>query len=179
VKKEKFTAWLLFGVLLFWTPFPRILNADGIPAPSPPAAPETRPDVLVEIFLAPEHKGDLPAIRKELASASVTRLQAQFFRLGNPPENIGIGKNVPAPIARKALGLALEYNRGVRFVLPEFRFFPEQIIIGTSAYDERSQIPITAEDLKGLLDPALTTPQFHELLRHLTGEDKGLPTYLH
>lgn len=140
--------------------------------------PETNNKILVELFLAKERKGDLNAIKKELEAAGINRIRPQFFRLGNPPENIAIGKDIPADIARLAIRLAVTYNRDIKFLLPEYRFFPDHIVIGSSAFDEKSQIPIRPEDLKRLSDPALTTPQFHELYRQLTGEDKRNPTYL-
>ena len=85
---------------------------------------------------------------------------------------------MPVEMARLAIRLAREYNDGVNFLLPEYRFFPDHIAIGTSAFDEASQIPIRPEDLDRLSDPTLTTTAFHELYRHLTGEDQRNPTYL-
>ena len=61
---------------------------------------------------------------------------------------------------------------------PQFRYFPDHIVFGSSAFDEASQIPISPEDVAQLSDPSLTTPEFHELDRRLTGEDRRLPTYL-
>src|SRR3990172_3320029 len=139
---------------------------------------EATASILVELFLAPERRGDLDIIKRELASVSVTRIRPQFFRLGNPPENIAIGKNIPAPTARLAIHLALTYNRGIKFLLPQFRYFPDHIVIGSSAFDEASQIPISPKDVEQLSDPSLTTPEFHALYRRLTGEDRRLPTYL-
>jgi hypothetical protein len=140
--------------------------------------PAANSKILVEIFLAPDRRGDLDVIEKALEAVSITRIRTQFFRLGHPPENIAIGKNVPAPVARLAIRLAVTHNGGVKYLLPQFRFFPEHIAIGTSAFDEASQISIRPEDLDRLSDPALTTSQFHALYQHLTGEDKRLPTYL-
>ena len=139
---------------------------------------EANRKILVEVFLSPEHKGDIEAIKKEFESFSITKIRPQVFRLGHPPENIAIGRDVPADVARLAIRLAITYNRGIKYLLPEYRFFPNHIAIGTSAFDEASQIPIRPEDLERLSDPDLTTEQFHELYRHLTGEDKRLPTYL-
>jgi hypothetical protein len=141
-------------------------------------SPEGNRKILVEIFLAPDRRDDLASIKKAFEDVSVTRVRVQFFRLGHPPLNIAIGDNVPASIARLAIGIAKTYNGGVKFLLPQYRFFPEHIAIGTSAFDEASHIPIRAEDLDRLSDPALTTSQFHALYRQLTGEDKRLPTYL-
>ena len=157
----------------------RLESAEGTGTPAPSEGPEANREILVEIFLAPEHHEDAAEIKRQFASASVTRVKIQFFRLGNPAENLAIGKEVPAEVARMAIDLSIRYNRGVKYLLPEYRFFPQHIAIGTSAYDEKSQIPITPEDLKKLADPSLSTTQFHELYRHLTGEDKRLPTYLH
>jgi hypothetical protein len=140
---------------------------------------EANKKILVEIFLSSEHKEDLDKIKKAFEAVSITRIRAQFFRAGNPPENIAIGNGIPASVARLAIRLAITYNRGIKYLLPEYRYFPSHIAIGTSAFDEASQILVRPEDLERLSDPTLTTDQFHELYRHLTGEDKRLPTYLH
>jgi hypothetical protein len=143
-----------------------------------PVGPETNPQILVEIFLSADRKGDLDEIKKAFEAVSITRVRAQFFRAGNPPENIAIGKSVPASVARLAIRLAIIYNRGIKYLLPEYRYFPDHIAIGTSAFDEASQIPVRPQDLERLSDQTLTTEQFHKLYRHLTGEDKRLPTYI-
>jgi len=160
-----------------------ILAVPVTPRPSWAASPEGgttgRPsDILVEIFLAKSQQPRLDALKQEFAAHSVTRVKVQFFRLGHPPENFAVGPNTPAEIARLALHVADTYNDGVKFILAQYRFFPNQIAIGTSAFDEASQIPITPENVKRLADPALTTEQFHALYRHLTGEDVQFPTYL-
>ena len=129
--------------------------------------------ILVEIFMPRDQKNDLEKIRKDFSEISITRIRAQFtYPAGLPLENIAIGRNVPAHTARHAIEIAQRYNRGVRLLLLQIKFPQNYIAIGTSAFDELSQIPITPEDLRRLSDPALTTPQFHTLYRSLTGEDK-------
>jgi hypothetical protein len=150
----------------------------ALPATTPAQEPTTNSRILVELFLAPDRRGDLETIKREFASLSVTRVRAQFFRLGHPPENIAIGSEVPADVARLAIRMATTYNRNVKFLLPQFRFFPDHVAIATSAFDEASQIPISPADLERLSDPSLTTEQFHALYRQLTGEDQRRPTYL-
>lgn len=157
--------------------------ADDVPPPGntgPPTstAETTLSDILIEVFLSPEQREAIPVIKREFEALSITRVRPQVFRLGNPPNNIAIGRDVPAPVARLAIQLAVDHNRGVGFLLPEYRFFPRHVAIGSSAFDEASQIPITPEDLQRLRDPSLTTEQFHALYRSLTGEDQRLPTYL-
>ncbi|MFZ5874893.1 MAG: hypothetical protein ACOYXU_00660 [Nitrospirota bacterium] len=167
--------------LALWLGGRGLALADSPPAPSPDATPPTEAvpsGILVELFLAPEQREAVPAIKKAFETLSVTRVRPQVFRLGNPPKNIAIGKDIPADVARLALRLAVDYNRGVEFLLPEYRYFPKHIVIGSSAFDEASQIPIKPEDLERLRDPSLSTDQFHVLYRSLTGEDRKRPTYL-
>lgn len=138
---------------------------------------ETNRKILVELFLAKDRKDDFKKIKQELEALSITRIRPQYFRLGNPPLNIAIGKNIPASVARVAMQLAITYNGGIKYLLPEFRYFPDHIVIGSSAFDESSQIPVTPEDVEKLLNPELSTEEFHNLYRHLTGEDVQLPKY--
>jgi hypothetical protein len=188
MKIDHHQAWRLSGLLLAL--YTLSLDRPAVAGPaeplSPPSAPmvkestdqQSNSEILVELFLAPDRRNDLVAITKALDAVSITRVRTQFFRLGHPPENIAIGRDVPAPVARLALHLAVTYNSDVKFLLPEFRFFPDHIVIGSSAYDEKSEIPITPENLARLSDPTLTTTQFHDLYRQLTGEATRLPTYL-
>lgn len=134
--------------------------------------------ILVELFLPADRKKDIDTIKKELQALSIKRIRPQFFKMGNPIENIAIGNNIPAPVARLAIQLAITYNRGIKYILPEFRYFPDHVVIGSSAFDESSQIPILPEDLQRLSDPSLSTLEFHRLYRSLTGEDEKLPTYI-
>jgi len=132
-------------------------------------------NILVEIFLSKEHQSDVDAVKREFAAVSITKVRPQIFKLGNPPENIAIGPNISADIARLAIRLALTYNRGIKLLLPEERLRTDYIAIGTSIFDESFQRPITPEQLKQLSDPSLSTDQFHALYRKITGEDKRPP----
>ena len=139
---------------------------------------EAHKKILVEIFLSPDQKKNLEMIKNELQAVSITRITVQFFRLGHPPQNIAIGRNIPATVARLAIQLAMTHNGGVKYLLPQYRLFPDYIAIGTSAFDESSQIPILPKNLERLTNPSLSTPEFHSLYRSLTGEDRRTPTYL-
>ncbi len=135
-------------------------------------AEETNPNekIFVEIFLSSDHKEDLDAIKKEFETHSIRRVKAQFFLKGNPPPNIAIGSQIPAETARLAIALAIKYNRGITHLLPQFRFFPNQIQIGTSAFDELVPVAIRPEDLERLKNPNLSDSQFRKLYRDLTRE---------
>jgi hypothetical protein len=125
-------------------------------------------NIRVEIFLSPERKGEIDAIKKAFEALSITNVHAQAFRKGHPPQNIGFGKEIPAEVAREAIQLALKYNDGIQFFLPEKRLAAHYIGIGVSIFDEAFQIPANPEDLKRLSDPSLTDDQFHQLYQTLT-----------
>lgn len=147
--------------------------------PSPVSNPEEsshneNQDILIELFLSKDNKKDLDSIKKAFHELSVIRIRAQFYAAGKAPQIIAIGGDVPAPVARLAIELAKKYNQGIQYLLPGFRFFPLHIAIGTSAFDEASQVSIEPEDLERLSNPTLTTEEFHSLYRSLTGEGQRL-----
>jgi hypothetical protein len=140
----------------------------------PPIKPE---DIKIELNLARKWKKEDKSIKELFREASINRVFIQYFRVGEPPTNIIIGRDVPAYIGRLAIEAAILLNGGVHTLLPEFRFFPHYIAFGSSAYDEQAEIPIMPEELDKLRDPKLTTEEFHTYYRSITGEDKELPTY--
>jgi len=129
--------------------------------------------IRVEIFLAGEQRDHLQTIQKEFAAAFLTNLHIQFFRAGYPPPNVGIGSDVPASSARLSIRLAQEYNRAVKYLLPQDLLPMNFITIGSSAFDETVPVPVTLEEVQQLLDPNLNTEEFHRLYRKLAGTRKG------
>lgn len=88
--------------------------------------------------------------------------------------NIAVGSNISADVARLVIDTAITYNRGVTHLMPQFRFHPHQIAIGTSAFDELVPVAISPEALEQLKNPALSTVEFHQLYRRLTKEKPKL-----
>ncbi len=129
-----------------------------------PVAPVSR----IEVVLAYHYKGQVPALTEEFAQAGMPNVHFQFARQGQPPQNIGMGRAVSADKAREAIKLAVKYNLGVGILLPE-RLFPARFVtIASSNFDDTVEYPISKEDLTHLLDPSLTTEQFHDLYGQLT-----------
>jgi hypothetical protein len=122
----------------------------------------------VEVVLASQYKNQVAALTDEFAQAGMPNVHFQFFRQGQPPQNIGLGRDVPADKAREAIRLALKYNHAVSILLPERLFPPRFVTIASSNFDDTVECPILNEDLAHLLDTSLTTEQFHELHRRLT-----------
>lgn len=130
----------------------------------------------VEVVLASQYKSRVAELTEEFAQAGMSNVHFQFARRGQPPQNIGLGRDVPADKAREAIRLALKYNLGVGILLPERLFPPRFVTIASSNYDDTVEYTIDQAALARLQDENLTTEEFHRLYRDLTSvplEPKG------
>ncbi len=143
-----------------------------------PMIPMPREEIKVEMFLMKEKKKDGPFIKRLLKEEKIERVMIQYFRAGNPPKNIVLGKRIPADVGRMMIELAIHYNNGITHLVPEFRFYAHYAAFGNSSFDIQAQVPITPENLDKLRDPKLSDEEFHILFRSLTGEDKGVISYV-
>jgi|GEM_PF-920737 len=129
----------------------------------------------VEIWLAHKQKKQNKKIRDFLKTNSIKVLRntIQYWkpRGGHPPTNIAIGRGLSAKDAHLVMNLALKYNDRIDGLIHQRLNPPNYAAIATSAWDEKSETHITPEDLKHLMDPKLTTEEFHKLYRRLTGEE--------
>ena len=137
-----------------------VVTAEGIAVPSVSR---------VEVVLADQYRSQAATLGQEFALAGLTNVHFQFARLGQPPQNIGLGRNVPAEQAREAIRLAIKYNLGVGILLPERLFPPRFVTIASSNYDDTVESRIDRAALEKLQNPALSTDAFHQLYRALTG----------
>jgi hypothetical protein len=130
----------------------------------------------VEVVLASSYKTQVAALTEEFAQAGMPNVHFQFIKRGQPPQNIGLGRDVPADQAREAIRLALKYNLGVAILLPERLFPPRFVTIASSNFDDTVEYPIDQAALARLQNPNLSTEEFHRLYRELTSapmESKG------
>ena len=130
-----------------------------------PAAPTVS---RVEVVLAYHYRAREAELKQEFVQAGFPNVHFQFARMGQPPQNIGLGRDVPADKAREAIRLALKYNLGVGILLPERLFPPRFITIASSNYDDTVEYPIDQATLTRLQNPELTTEAFHRLYHELT-----------
>lgn len=145
---------------------------------APPTGADEQPISLVsriEVVLASPYKTRIAEIKEDFVQAGMTNVHFQFVKRGQPPQNIGLGREVPADKAREAIRLALKYNLGVGILLPERLFPPRFVTIASSNYDDTVEYPIGQAALAQLQDPALTTEEFHRLYHQLTSSPKDHP----
>ena len=148
-----------------------VLSGVSVSAEGPSIPPVSR----VEVVLANHYKNQVPALTEAFAQAGMTNVHFQFVKRGQPPQNIGLGRDVPADKAREAIRLAVKYNLGVGILLPERLFPPRFVTIASSNFDDTVEYPIDQATLAKLQDPSLTNEEFHRLYRELTSTPKELP----
>lgn len=130
----------------------------------------------VEVVLSNQYRTREAELKAEFAQAGLPNVHFQFARIGHPPQNIGLGRDVPADKAREAIRLAMKYNHVIGILLPERLFPPRYITIASSSYDDTVEYHIDLAALEKLQNPDLTTEAFHQLYRELTSvplEPKG------
>ena len=149
-----------------------VMAAHAVAAEVVSAPPVSR----VEVVLASQYKNQVATLTEEFTQAGMPNVHFQFARQGQPPQNIGLGREVPADKAREVIRLALKYNLGVGILLPERLFPPRFVTIASSNYDDTVEFPIDQAALAQLQNQNLTTEEFHRLYRDLTStpiEPKG------
>jgi hypothetical protein len=128
----------------------------------------------LEVWLEHARKNQDKEVREMLKSRSIKVLvqTVQYWRPtgGHPPANIALGSAVSAEDARWVIDFALKYNDRIEFLIMQRLNPPNYAAVATSAWDEKSQIPLSPENLERLRDPKLTTEEFHALYIQLTGE---------
>lgn len=147
-----------------------VLAATAVYAADALVAPVSR----VEVVLADQYKSQVAVLREEFAQAGFLNVHFQFAKLGQPPQNIGLGRDVPAEQAREAIRLAAKYNLGVGILLPDRLFPPRFVTIASSNYDDTVEWPIGPAQLAQLQNPELTTAEFHRLYREFTSSSAEL-----
>lgn len=134
-------------------------------SPATSCAEVAREKILVELFLAAEQESNLPQIREAFAQVGVRRVKAQFYAKGRAPRIIGLGREVPADVARLAFKIARQSVGEVRFILPDFLLPLGYITAGSSHFAEENHVPIAPEDIQLLSDSRLTTEDFYRHYR--------------
>jgi hypothetical protein len=125
----------------------------------------------VEILLAGKWKSKVEEVKLSFVTEghpdNGMKVRVKFFPFLDPPRNIGIGKCVTAESARLAIREAIKYNGGIDRLVMQDIMPHHWIKIGTTDTSELTWIPVGAEEVAQLTDPALSTDQFQDLYRRL------------
>jgi hypothetical protein len=151
-------------------------TAQAAEAPKPCEAVETK-GVKVEGYISKKFKRQKRAILKEFKEIGNIRTAIRPFPMGKTAKVIGIGRCVPAYIARHVMAKTLKYTSGISSLVNQTFLHTHWIGIGTTTFDEPSQQLVNEEQVKQLMDPALSDEEFHKLYRKFSVQDETVPFF--
>ena len=84
---------------------------------------------------------------------------------------------MPAYIARHVLTKALKYTDGITSLVNQAFLHTHWIGIGTTTFDEPSQQIVSVDQVQQLLNPQLSSEEFHALYRKFSIQDDTVPYF--
>lgn len=157
--------FLVFGVVSF----PAYADEKCIPV--------EEKKVKIEGYISKKFKKNRKKIYQEFIEVGFTRTRLRPFPMGNTSKNFAVGRCVPAYIARHVLKKVLLYTSGVESLVVQ-EFIPTHWIgVGTTMFDEPSQQKVSQEQVQQLLDPSLTTEDFHALYQKFSVQSVLVPYF--
>lgn len=164
------TAGLLTLVL-----FPVLFGTSGYGAE--PCRPVEERPVKIEAWISKKDMKNYRAMRRKFEAMGYTDAALWPYPGENPSRVVAIGRCVPAYIARYALQQALIYYGEVNSLVHQNFISGHWVGLGTSLFAESSQQPVSKQQLRDLLDPALDTFQFQALYQQLTVQDEQVSAF--
>jgi len=133
--------------------------------------------VKVEGWVSKKFKKQKKSIAKEFGSLGHTKVRIKIFPMGDTAKVVAIGRCVPAYIARHILELSLKYTGGVESLVNQAFYAAHWVAIGTTMFDEPSQQLVNEDQVKQLLNPELSTDEFHALYQKFSIQDETVPYF--
>lgn len=131
---------------------------------------EERP-IKIEAWMAKKKMPQFREMRREYGRMGNTYVSIFTYPGSNPSRVVAIGRCVPAYIARHALETTLQYYGSVSHLVHQGFVAPHWMGLATSMFSENSQRSVSQLQLENLLDPALSTEEFHALYKKFTVQD--------
>ncbi len=133
--------------------------------------------IKIEGWINREYRKEHRAIVKEFKEVTKSRTRIKVFPMGKTAKVIGVGRCVPAYIARQVMEKALKYTGGVESLVNQ-AFLPAHWIgIGTTQFDEPSQQLVNAGQVKELMNPDLSDEEFQVLYRKFSVQSDTIPYF--
>lgn len=139
--------------------------------------PVDKKPVKVEGWISKKFKKDRKQIFKEFGALGNTKVRLRVFPMGDTAKVVAIGRCVPAYIARHILKLALDYTAGIESLVNQAFVSGHWTGIGTTMFDEPSQQKVDEAQVKALLNPDLSTEEFHALYQKFSIQDETVPFF--
>lgn len=124
--------------------------------------------IKIEGYISKKFRKQRKAIFKEFTELGNSRAALRVYPMGETSKVIAIGKCVPVHIAQHVIKKAMEYSTGVESLVQQQFVHGHWIGVGVTIFDEPSQQLVSSEQVKQMLNPELSSEEFHELYRKLS-----------
>jgi len=142
-----------------------------------PCQPVEKKPVKVEGWISQKFKKERKQIFKDFGALGHTRVRLKVFPMGDTAKVVAIGRCVPAYLARHILKLTLAYTSGVESLVNQAFISGHWVGIGTTMFDEPSQQKVDPAQVEALLNPDLSTEEFHALYQKFSVQDETVPYF--
>ena len=119
--------------------------------------------IKIEGYISKKFRKQRKAVIKEFTELGDSRAALRVYPMGETSKVIAIGKCVPVLIAQHAIKKAMQYSTGVESLVQQQFVHGHWIGVGVTIFDEPSQQLVSSEQVQQLLNPDLSTEEFHKL----------------
>ena len=119
--------------------------------------------IKIEGYISKKFRKQRKAVIKEFTELGNSRAALRFYPMGETSKVIAIGKCVPVLIAQHVIKKAMQYSTGVESLVQQQFVHGHWIGVGVTIFDEPSQQLVSSEQVQQLLNPDLSTEEFHKL----------------
>ena len=119
--------------------------------------------IKIEGYIAKKFRKQRKAVIKEFTELGDSRAALRVYPMGETSKVIAIGKCVPVHIAQHVIKKAMQYSTGVESLVQQQFVHGHWIGVGVTIFDEPSQQLVSSEQVQQLLNPDLSTEDFHKL----------------
>jgi hypothetical protein len=119
--------------------------------------------IKIEGYISKKFRKQRKAVIKEFTKLGNSRAALRVYPMGETSKVIAIGKCVPVHIAQHVIKKAMQYSTGVESLVQQQFVHGHWIGVGVTIFDEPSQQLVSSEQVQQLLNPDLSTEEFHKL----------------
>jgi len=133
--------------------------------------------IKIEGYISKKFRKQRKTIFKEFTELGNSRAALRVYPMGETSKVIAIGKCVPVHIAQHVIKKAMEYSTGVESLVQQQFVHGHWIGVGVTIFDEPSQQLVSSDQVKLLLNPELSSEDFHQLYRKLSVPNELTPFF--
>ena len=133
--------------------------------------------IKIEGYISKKFRKQRKAIFKEFTELGNSKSVLRVYPMGETSKVIAIGKCVPVHIAQHVIKKAIKYSTGVESLVQQQFVHGHWIGVGVTIFDEPSQQLVSSDQVKQLLNPELSSEDFHQLYRKMSIPNELTPFF--